>query len=232
MILTSFLAVCRDILCTTKNLYLQTAKLQDNSGSLTLHVQPCIKGQASRGMRWTHVTEAQWMAPIVGMHCDSRAGGWPEVLAVLVWHLGARAHTHARQLASRAQELRHFKGFNLCTKKMAGGGKLEGEHRRFFRRRGSTSEGPLISHKQAKLYHQRKWHHLALHGDIASRRVARFQRPKGDRDHFSKLLSTHCSAGFMPTTGSCCSSHFVTFDWKLWNLMLTSTKISSLTKHF
>lgn len=71
-------------------------------------------------------------------------------------HTYPHPHAHTHTLTSYARELHHFKGFNLCTKKMAGGGKLEGEYGCFFRRRGSTSEGPLISHNPARLNTQGK----------------------------------------------------------------------------
>lgn len=132
-----------------------------------------------RNVCWTHVTEAQsgwhWPSLLLLFTCIVCYMGMRTaeslpivdllyfVLSHQCWCTGActHRHRHTDTLTLYARELHHFKGFNLRTKKMAGGGKLVGEHGCFSRRRGSTSEGPLISHNPAKLSTRTKWHHTA-----------------------------------------------------------------------
>jgi len=110
---------------------------------------------------------------IVRLHCVTWEWGRQETYLLLIsnilyYHSTAgtlagtnfeRTHTHTS--SSCARQFRHFKAFNLCTKQMAGGGKLEGEPGCFFRGTGSISEKPLISHNPAKSNTQTTLHHTA-----------------------------------------------------------------------
>lgn len=139
--------------------------------------EECVLDSCYWSSQWMTLTEP---ASIVHLHCvlhGNEDGGKPSycwslifcIIAPVLVHRSMHPHTHTpthpntqtHTLTLYARELHHFKGFNLRTKKMAGGGKLEGEHGCFFRRRGSTSEGPLISHNPAKLNTRTKRHHAA-----------------------------------------------------------------------
>ncbi len=82
-------------------------------------------------------------------------------------HTHARTHTNAHVciICKRASPLQRLQSVHKANGRRR---KIRRRAGCFFRGRGSTSEGPLISHNLAKLNTRKKWRHMACWGRITS----------------------------------------------------------------